>query len=115
MVALESVQDFLIKLDMKTRMHLVEISIFAKSCHGQTYQNYEQSRQKLDSILGNKVLWKSKFSETFLNTSWSPSQIFFNENFFWKDLTQKNGFESTNFEMFKEVVHNFGKSDDDMI
>ena len=43
---------------------------------------------------------------------------------FWDDsifgkiqsiLTQKNDFESTNFEMFKEVVHNFGKSDDDMI
>ena len=29
-------------------------------------------------------------------------------------LKQKNDFESTNFEMF-EVVHNFGKSDDDMI
>ena len=28
---------------------------------------------------------------------------------------QKNDFESTNFEMFEEVVHNFGKSDDDMI
>ena len=26
-------------------------------------------------------------------------------------LTQKNDFESTNFEMFEEVVHNFGKSD----
>ena len=30
-------------------------------------------------------------------------------------LAQKNDFESTNFEMFKEVVHNFGKSDDDII
>ena len=28
-------------------------------------------------------------------------------------LTQKK--ESRNFEMFEEVVHNFGKSDDDMI
>ena len=27
----------------------------------------------------------------------------------------KNDFESTNFEMFEEVVHNFGKSDDDKI
>ena len=26
-----------------------------KSCHCQTYQNYEQSRQKLGTILGNKV------------------------------------------------------------
>ena len=30
-------------------------------------------------------------------------------------LTQKNDFESTNFDMFEEVVHNFGKSDGDMI
>ena len=28
---------------------------------------------------------------------------------------QKNNFESSNFDMFEEVVHNFGKSDDDMI
>ena len=27
----------------------------------------------------------------------------------------KNDFESQNFEMFEEVVHNFGMSDDDMI
>ena len=30
-------------------------------------------------------------------------------------LTQKNDFESKNSEMFKKVVHNFGKSDGDMI
>jgi hypothetical protein len=28
---------------------------------------------------------------------------------------QKNDFESTNFANFEEVVHNFGRSDDDMI
>ena len=28
---------------------------FIKSCHHQTYQNYEQSRQKLGTILENKV------------------------------------------------------------
>ena len=43
----------------------------------------------------------------------------FSENFFLERfdqfLTQKNDFESMNFEMFEEVVHNFGKSDDDMI
>ena len=27
----------------------------------------------------------------------------------------KNDFEITNFAIFEEVVHNFGKSDDDMI
>ena len=28
---------------------------FTRSCHRQTYQNYEQSRQKLGTILENKV------------------------------------------------------------
>ena len=48
----------------------------------------------------------------------SPSQIFFtekkSERFGWF-LMPKNDFESTNFANFEEVVHNFGKSDDDMI
>ena len=39
---------------------------FAKSCHRQTYQNYEQSRQKLGTFLENKVI-----SKTFYNKSWS--------------------------------------------
>ena len=30
-------------------------------------------------------------------------------------LTLNNDFENQNFEMFEEVVHSFGKSDDDMI
>ena len=41
-------------------------------------------------------------------------RIFFLERFD-KFLTQKNDFESTNFEKFKEVDHNFIKSDDEMI
>jgi hypothetical protein len=58
----ESVQDFLIKLDIKPCM-LVEISIFfTKSCHAQTYQNYEQSRQKLGTTLGNKLTIFISFS-----------------------------------------------------
>jgi hypothetical protein len=28
---------------------------FTKSCHRQTYQNYEQSQQKLGTILENKA------------------------------------------------------------
>ena len=28
---------------------------FTKSCHHKTYQNYEQSQEKLGKILGNKV------------------------------------------------------------
>ena len=53
-----------------------------------------------------------------VNISWSSNQIFFIEFFFERFdqfLTQKNDFESMNFEMFEEIVHNFGKSDDEMI
>ena len=54
---LDTVQDFLIKLGIKPRMHLQEMSIFStKSCHRQTFQNYEQSRQKLGTFLEKKVL-----------------------------------------------------------
>ena len=39
-----------------------------------------------------------------------------NQNFQTKNIsTQKTDFESTNFEMFKKVVHNSGKSDNDNI
>ena len=30
--------------------------LFTKQCHCQTYQNYEQSRQKLGTFLENKIL-----------------------------------------------------------
>ena len=44
---------------------------------------------------------------------------YFSKNFILERLDQfstlKNDFENQNFEMFEEVVHNFGKSDDDMI
>ena len=40
-----------------------------KYCHCQTYQNYEQSRQKLGTFLENKVLQKSKFSKKTFNKS----------------------------------------------
>ena len=43
---------------------------------------------------------------------WSPNQIFFIEFFFPERfnqfLTQKNDFESKDFEIFEKVVHNFG-------
>ena len=83
--AIESVQDFSIKLG-----HIYASSrnkhFFTKSCHHQTYQNHEQSRQILGTILQNKVSQKSKFSKTFFSISWSLSPIFFLEIFFWKDL-----------------------------
>ena len=63
---------------------------FTKSCHRQTYQNYEQSRQKLGTFLVDKVLQKSEFSKNFINISWSPNQIFIADFFFFflKDSTK---------------------------
>ena len=75
------------------------------------------NRQKLGTILVNKVSWKSKFPKTFFNKSWSPSQIFLIHFFFGKIrpiFNTENDFDSTHFEMFEEVFHNFGKSDNDM-
>ena len=40
--------------------------------------------------------------------------MFFLESFN-KFSTLKNDFENQNFEMFEEIVHNFGKSDSDII
>ena len=39
---------------------------FIKSCHHQTYQNYEQSWQKLGTILENKYLKNQKLKKRFL-------------------------------------------------
>ena len=55
------VQDFLINLGIKPRMHLWEISILSLNSvivrpgSRQTYQNYEQSQQKFGTFLENKV------------------------------------------------------------
>ena len=38
-------------------------NFFTKSCHRQTYQNYEQRRQKLGTILGNKYLKNQNFEK----------------------------------------------------
>ena len=82
---LDTFQYFLSKLGIKPLMHLLKISnFFTKSCHRQTYQNYEQKRQKLDTFLENNVLQKSKFSKKNICKSWSPSLIFFKEKKFRK-------------------------------
>ena len=50
-------------------------------------------------------------SRLIKNQNQNFQKHFFNKRFFERFdqfLTQKNDFESTNFEMFEEVVHNFG-------
>ena len=104
-----SITDFFIKLGIKPSMHLLEISIFSRlSC--QTYQNYEQSRQKKYSK--NQSFQKKNCK------SWSSSLIFFtekkSERFRWF-LVLENDFEIQNFAIFEKGDNNFGRSDDDMI
>ena len=74
---------------------------------------------RVGTFLENKVFKKSIFSKTyFFIKNWSASPIFFKEFFserFNQFLTLKNDFENQNFEMFEEVVHNLGKSGDDII
>ena len=61
------------------------------------------------------VFKKSKILKASFTKSWSPRiQRFFLERFN-QLLALKNDFENQNFEMFEEVVHNLGKSDNDMI
>ena len=106
---------------MKPCLHLLSGNkhFFNKYCHRQTYQNYEQSRQKLGTLSENKVFKKSKFSKKLkvgllVHYSLQEKKL---ERFDWFDRfsTLKNDFENQNFEMFEEVVHNFGKSDGDII
>ena len=56
-LTLESVQDFFDQVVHDT-MYASSGNkhFFSKSCLRQTYQNYEQSRQKLGTFLVNKVL-----------------------------------------------------------
>ena len=58
------------------------------------------------------------FDQVGHETMYRGSPLSTRKNFlerFYQFLTQKNDFECTNFEMFQEVAHNLGKSDDDMI
>ena len=62
----------------------------------------------------SKFVQKNFFYEEYL----TRRPTFIKKKFFEKIrpiFNTKKDFESTNFEMFEEVAHNFGKSDDDMI
>ena len=60
-----------------------------------------------------------KISKYFIFKSWYPSLIFFTEKKIQKFPlvfdAEKKKIESTNFAIFEEVVHNFDRSDNDMI
>jgi hypothetical protein len=74
---LESVQDFLIKLDIKTLIHLLEISIFSlNNVIVRLTKIMSRADTKLGTFLVNSTL-KINFSKNVINISWSPNQIFF--------------------------------------
>ena len=61
------------------------------------------------------LLRKSEFSKIFISKSWTSSQISFTENS-ERFHYMKYDFESQNFAIFEEVVHDFVRpSDYDMI
>ena len=62
--ALDTVQDFLIKLGIKpcTYASIGNKNFFIKLCHRQTYQNYEQPPQTLQTLY-----FQSHFSASKLN------------------------------------------------
>ena len=70
----------------------------------------------MDTFLENKALQKSKLKNIFLIKVGLLIQYFSQKKMkrFDQFSTPKNDFEM-NFNMFKEVVHNFEKSDSDII
>ena len=94
----------------KVAGEIIPVLLATRICHRQTYQNYEQSQQELGTFLENEVFWKQNFEKKiFIKVSllvqcqWK----LFSERFY-KFLTLKNYLENQKFEMFEEVVHNFG-------
>ena len=82
--SLDTVQDFLIKLVIKPCLHLFKISIsFTKSCHRQTYQNYEQPPQSLQNFYFQSNFLASKINFFFYEEYMTRKSTFINE-FFWK-------------------------------
>ena len=74
---------------------------------------------KIGQILRQYRTSKIQKKKKTFNKSCSPIPIFFTEKNLLESLDQfstlKNDFEKQNFEMFEEVVHNFGKPDSDII
>ena len=77
----------------------------------------EQSWQKLGTFLEIKYFKNQNIQNIFFIKNWSSSPIFFKKKMerFNQFSKLKNDFENKNFEIFEEFVHNFGKSDGEII
>ena len=102
------------------RMHILEICkhFFPKSCHRQTHQNYEQSLQRLQNSYFQSHFSVSKINRIFLNY-FSAKNIRVQDQL-WKMKTLK----TLKFKVlcllemcriFVSSVHNFGRTDDEMM
>ena len=93
-------------------------NIFTKSCHRQTYQNYEQPPQTSQNSDFQSHFSVSKIGQIF------PKKISLKNIGLGDQLLIKNNFEFFFFKyffflkmcpIFVGSVHNFGRSDDDII
>ena len=90
--SIDTIQDFLCYLGIKSLMHLCSENIHfsTRLCYRQTYQNYEGCRQKLGTFLEKKEQFKN---QSFLNISLIKMGFLFILIFF----EEKNQKDSTDF------------------
>ena len=94
---------------MKPCMHLVEI-IRPTNIMNRADQNWTHF---LENKVFKKEIQKHFLLKVGLLIQYSSKEIKCER--FIPFSTLQNDFESQNFEMFKEVVHSFGKSDGDIV
>ena len=111
---LESVQDFLIKLDMKPSSG--NKHFFTKSYHRQIYQNYEQPPQTYQNWYFQNHFSALKIGKIFPRTLKNiglGDQLLLMK--FLKTLIFNVLYLLKMCPIFVGSVHNFGKSEDDII
>ena len=98
---------------MKPRIHPVEISIFPLNIVTVTSTKIMNRAGKNWAFIENKVLLKSKFQKKSIKVGLlvqhSSNKLFLKR--FKQCSTLKNDIENPTFQIFQEVVHNFGRSD----
>ena len=91
-------------------MHLVEISIFPLN------HFFDLPTEIMNRADKNWAHFQKTEYNNLINVYWRLGLIFFIKKWDRFDQFQKlkNDFKSQNFAIFDKVVHNFGKSDEDM-
>ena len=117
-VGIETVQDFLIKLDIKPLMHLLKISIFKLNNDLVRLTKIMNNLVKDLKILSFKVIFQclklvKSFQKKNLNNFWLVDQLILMK--FLKTLIFKVLYLLKMCPIFVGSVHNFGKSADDII